>query len=76
LTSSQKLKKFLFPEPLISMPPSLSYIISDRSESSDLDNRFSNYLNKKYSDSWKVKSCDFHSEGSEKSASCLFKRIM
>jgi hypothetical protein len=47
-----------------------------RSESSDFDRRFSEYLNGKYSENWKVKSCDFHSESDEKSASCLFKKIM
>lgn len=46
------------------------------SESSKFDKRFSDYLNKKYSEHWKVKTCDFHSESGEKSASCLFKRIM
>ena len=47
-----------------------------RSESSEFDKRFSDYLNKKYSEHWKVKTCDFHSESDGKSASCLFKRIM
>jgi len=47
-----------------------------RSESSKFDKRFSDYLNKKYSGHWKVKTCDFHSESDGKSASCLFKRIM
>jgi hypothetical protein len=44
------------------------------SESSIFDSRFSDYLNKKYSDNWKVKTCEFHSESDQKSASCLFKR--
>lgn len=45
-----------------------------RSNSSDFDGRFTNYLNGKYSDDWKVKHCDFHSESNEISASCMFKR--
>jgi hypothetical protein len=45
-----------------------------RSSSSDFDGRFTDYLNEKYSNDWKVKHCDFHSESKEISASCMFKR--
>jgi hypothetical protein len=44
------------------------------SNRSGFDERFTGYLNDKYSDDWKVKDCTFHQEGDEKTASCMFKR--
>jgi hypothetical protein len=44
------------------------------SESSSFDERFSNFLNDKYADDWKVKDCSYSREGDEKTASCMFKR--
>jgi hypothetical protein len=41
---------------------------------SAFDQGFSNFLNEKYTDDWKVKDCTFHQEGDHKTASCLFKR--
>jgi hypothetical protein len=45
-----------------------------KSSSSDFDHQFTNYLNDKYSDAWKVKHCEFLDSSDEKSASCMFKR--
>jgi hypothetical protein len=44
------------------------------SEASQFDNSFTNYLNEKYSDQWKVKDCQVHRESDHISASCMFKR--
>ena len=42
--------------------------------SSEFDRRFTDYLNEKWTDNWKVKHCDFSYGTDEKSASCLFKQ--
>lgn len=44
------------------------------SESAEFDQKFSNYLNKKWADNWKVKTCNFCHGTDEQYASCLFKR--
>ena len=46
---------------------------SFRSNQSEFDQRFSDYLNDKSSDRWKVKDCTYSTEGDEKIAACLFK---
>ncbi len=47
-----------------------------RADSSAFDGDFTNYLNSKRRDHWKVKNCSFSSagEGGKMCASCLFKR--
>ena len=46
------------------------------SESGSFDREFTNYLNNKAKENWKVKHCSYchDSIGSKMSASCLFKR--
>lgn len=41
---------------------------------SSFDESFSNFVNDKYANDWKVKDCTYHQEGDEKTASCMFKR--
>jgi hypothetical protein len=36
---------------------------------------FTDYLNQKYGDGWKVKGCDYHMDGGRSSAHCIFKAI-
>lgn len=46
------------------------------SESSDFDKNFTDFLNGKRGDSWKVKSCTYCHDGTANKtwASCIFKR--
>jgi hypothetical protein len=46
------------------------------SGSSDFDQRFTQFLNDKHNENWKVKHCSYchDSNGSEMWASCLFKK--
>ena len=38
------------------------------------DGLFTDFVNKKYSDGWKYKDCQYHDEGDKRLAYCLFKR--
>ena len=47
--------------------------------SSDVDHfdgEFTDFVNKKYTDGWKYKSCHYYMEGGKRYAFCLFSRIM
>jgi hypothetical protein len=48
-----------------------------KSDSSSFDREFTNFLNHKRSESWKVKSCSYcHDDAAKQTyASCIFKKV-
>ena len=44
------------------------------SDTSSFDDRFSEFINKKYADGWKYKDCQYFSEGNSRDAFCIFKK--
>jgi hypothetical protein len=42
--------------------------------STGFDGLFTDFVNKKYSDGWKYKDCQYRDEGDMKQAYCLFKK--
>lgn len=44
-------------------------------ENDRFDGMFTDYLNKKYGDGWKVKGCQYHMDGGKRLAHCIFKAM-
>ena len=50
------------------------YLAESFSASLDsFDKMFSDFLNTKYSSGWKVKGCEYHTEGDHRIAHCVFR---